>query len=216
MQAITREQLINKAVALLADGTVKYVLGWKKGEFDYDGYQSVMIKSFSELLGIRDTIQSPVLMSENHDETMTRFLIPTSNARILYVFEIKVDNYDEIYNRIAAEAEENEIEAEQVAIEAVEEIAEEVPTIEEIPAPVVAPVTEEKPVEAKPAIAEKKTVAPIVKKTTRTVTKERKVIKKAVPTAEIKKEDPKKIKHPWVKVLIAIVAVRVIRKITKK
>ena len=36
MQAITREQLINKAVALLADGTVKYVLGWKKGEFDYD------------------------------------------------------------------------------------------------------------------------------------------------------------------------------------
>lgn len=36
MQTVTYEQLINKAVALLADGTVKCVLGWKKGEFDYD------------------------------------------------------------------------------------------------------------------------------------------------------------------------------------
>lgn len=68
------------------------------GEFDYEGYQSVAIKTFPEMLGIRDTIQSPVLMSENSDETMTRFLIPT-NTKILYVFEIKVDNYDEIYNK---------------------------------------------------------------------------------------------------------------------
>ena len=66
------------------------------GEFDAEGYQIVMIKTFTEMLGIRDTIQAPVLMSENHDETMTRFLIPTSTS-ILYVFEIKVDNYDEIY-----------------------------------------------------------------------------------------------------------------------
>ncbi len=36
MQKITRDQLIEKAVALLADGTVSSVLGWKKGEFDYD------------------------------------------------------------------------------------------------------------------------------------------------------------------------------------
>lgn len=36
MQKITREQLIDKAVSLLADGTVSCVLGWKKGEFDYD------------------------------------------------------------------------------------------------------------------------------------------------------------------------------------
>ena len=68
------------------------------GEFEYEGYQIVNIKTFVEMLGIRDTIQSPVLMSENHDETMTRFLIPT-NTKILYTFEIKVDNYDDIYNR---------------------------------------------------------------------------------------------------------------------
>mgnify|MGYP003291242927 CR=1 FL=1 len=36
MQTITRDQLIEKAVSLLADGTVSCVLGWKKGEFDYD------------------------------------------------------------------------------------------------------------------------------------------------------------------------------------
>jgi len=72
------------------------------GEFDAEGYQIVPIKTFTEMLGIRDTIQSPVLMSENADETMTRFLIPT-NTKILYVFEIKVDNYDLIYNTPAEE-----------------------------------------------------------------------------------------------------------------
>lgn len=66
------------------------------GEFDSEGYQIVMIRSFTEMLGIRDTLQAPVLMTENSDETMTQFLIPT-NTKLLYVFEIKVDNYDEIY-----------------------------------------------------------------------------------------------------------------------
>ena len=36
MQAITREILVSKAAALLSDGTVDRVLGWKKGEFGYD------------------------------------------------------------------------------------------------------------------------------------------------------------------------------------
>ena len=36
MQKITRDQLIDKAVSLLNNGTVCAVLGWKKGEFDYD------------------------------------------------------------------------------------------------------------------------------------------------------------------------------------
>ena len=67
------------------------------GEFDTMGYQEIYIKSFVELLGIRDTIQSPILMSENLDKTCTKFLIPTT-TQLLYVFEIKVDNYDEIYN----------------------------------------------------------------------------------------------------------------------
>lgn len=36
MQTITREQLIDKAVSLLNAGTVSCVMGWTKGEFDYD------------------------------------------------------------------------------------------------------------------------------------------------------------------------------------
>ena len=36
MQALTREFLVEKATALLANGTVDRVLGWKRGEFDYD------------------------------------------------------------------------------------------------------------------------------------------------------------------------------------
>ncbi|MBE7047832.1 MAG: 4Fe-4S ferredoxin [Ruminococcaceae bacterium] len=36
MQKISREQLIDKAVSLLSNNTVEAVLGWKKGEFDYD------------------------------------------------------------------------------------------------------------------------------------------------------------------------------------
>ena len=67
-----------------------------EGEFDSEGYQIIVIKTFAEMLGIRDTLQAPVLMTENSDETMTQFLIPT-NTKLLYVFEIKVDNYDEIY-----------------------------------------------------------------------------------------------------------------------
>lgn len=72
------------------------------GEFCDSGYQTVMIKTFTEMLGIRDTIQSPILMTENRDETMTRFLIPT-NTKILYIYELKVDNYDAIYNTLPEE-----------------------------------------------------------------------------------------------------------------
>ena len=36
MQEVTRNALVEKASALLADGTVNRVLAWKRGEFDYD------------------------------------------------------------------------------------------------------------------------------------------------------------------------------------
>ena len=36
MQEIRREALVEKAVSLLENGTVSAVLGWEKGEFDYD------------------------------------------------------------------------------------------------------------------------------------------------------------------------------------
>ncbi len=64
--------------------------------FNTEGYQLLAVDTFAEMLAIRDTIQSPILMSENEDKTSTKFLIPT-NTKILYVFEIRVDDYDEIY-----------------------------------------------------------------------------------------------------------------------
>ena len=64
--------------------------------FNEEGYQLLFLDTFREMLEIRDTIQSPILMNENEDKTCTRFIIPT-HTKLLYVFEIKVDDYDEIY-----------------------------------------------------------------------------------------------------------------------
>jgi hypothetical protein len=88
-----------------------------EGQFDVSGYQVVPIKTFKEMLNIRDTIQSPILMFENVDQTVTEFIIPT-NTQILYMFEIKVDNYDDIYGTPEQDIceEEPEVEEEEVVI----------------------------------------------------------------------------------------------------
>ena len=67
--------------------------------FDRTGYQLLMMSDFTDLLEIRDTIQSPILMNENEDKTCTTFMIPT-NTKLLYIFEIKVADYDEIYKTV--------------------------------------------------------------------------------------------------------------------
>ncbi len=69
-----------------------------EGGFDTTGYQIVIIATFREMLAIRDTIQSPILMSENTDKTRAQFFIPTS-TKLLYLFEVKVDNYDKLYKK---------------------------------------------------------------------------------------------------------------------
>ena len=45
MQKITRQQLLDKAISLLDAGTVSSVIGWKKGEFDYDVTPAVFTDS---------------------------------------------------------------------------------------------------------------------------------------------------------------------------
>lgn len=91
------------------------------GEFDTEGYQIIRIKTFNEMLGIRDTIQSPILMFENKDQTMTEFVIPT-NTKLLYAFDIKVDNYDELYGLVPPEVE--------LVVDALEEEPEAEPEVE--------------------------------------------------------------------------------------
>lgn len=65
-------------------------------EFDPEGYQMLKVETFNQMLDIRDTVSRPILMYENHDRTCTRFIIPTDD-KLLYVHEIKVEDYDEIY-----------------------------------------------------------------------------------------------------------------------
>lgn len=64
--------------------------------FPMDGYKQVLVKTFDEMLDVRDTIGSPLLMHANEDGTATKFMIPTSTG-LVYVYEIRVENYDEIY-----------------------------------------------------------------------------------------------------------------------
>ena len=63
---------------------------------DMTGYRIMYVESFRDLLEIRDTIRSPILMNENEDKTCTSFMIPT-DTDVIYVYEIKVADFDEIY-----------------------------------------------------------------------------------------------------------------------
>ncbi len=94
---MTRNEDINYAIRIqkLVFNYKSYIQKINNG-FDTDGYQLLAVDTFNEMLCIRDTIQSPILMSENRDKTRTLFLIPT-NTKILYTYEIKVENYDELY-----------------------------------------------------------------------------------------------------------------------
>ena len=64
--------------------------------FATEGYQLVYIKTFNEMLEVRDTIGAPLLMYSNEDGTATTFYVP-STMGILYSYEIRVDDYDDIY-----------------------------------------------------------------------------------------------------------------------
>ena len=89
--------------------------------FDQTGYQVLCVDTFNEMLELRDTLQIPILMYENEDKTCTRFMIP-GGSQLLYTFEIKVENYDQLYAGPAAEI------AEEPATEPAAEIEAEEPT----------------------------------------------------------------------------------------
>lgn len=59
--------------------------------FNMRGYQALKVDSFYDMLEIRDTIQQPILMVENDDNTGAYFVIP-SNTKILYIYSLKVSD----------------------------------------------------------------------------------------------------------------------------
>ena len=194
-----------------------------EGEFDTTGYQTVYIKSFVELLGIRDTLQSPVLMSENPDQTCTSFLIPTS-TKILYIFEIKVDNYDAIYSKKPIILDTNaDIEAVAEAIATPDVVLSEIEFVpdddddfavadDEPGVEVVGVVWPERPHKNKvyryDPNGETLNEGDVVLVPTRDAEKDREVIRKAAVAHENHRVAPEHIKHP-LKKIIGIVKRRV-------
>ncbi len=90
--------------------------------FNSDGYQVLYVNTFAELLDIRDTLQMPVLMYENEDQTCSQFFI-AAPSKIMYLYEIKVENLV-ISSSIVCEEEPVEELAEAPAEEIVETAAE--------------------------------------------------------------------------------------------
>ena len=127
---LTRNHDVNYSIKVqrLVNGYRSFIQRVTNG-FDATGYQILEIASFREMLSIRDTIQSPVLMSENTDQTRTQFFIPT-NTKILYLFEVKVENYDELYGDHPEWIDDSLISTEKTSVEhkAAEEI---IPLIKE-------------------------------------------------------------------------------------
>lgn len=152
---VTYESRISRLVA-----AYKSYIQRLRNHFDVAGYQVLVLSEFSEMLEVRDTIQSPILMDENDDKTCTHFLIPTA-SNILYMFEIKVGDYDDIYAP-KAELEEvidisdtvSEAPTEEIAEAPREDITEVAEEIEIAEAPV-AEAAEEAAKEAAPTVSPK-------------------------------------------------------------
>lgn len=58
---------------------------------DTQDYQVLQVDSFPELLEIRDTLQSPVLMYENEDQTRTEFFVLSSGIEYLFTICVEED-----------------------------------------------------------------------------------------------------------------------------
>ena len=62
-------------------------------KFDLRGYQSLKVDNFTDMLEIRDTTNQPILMVENDSKSSAYFIIPT-NTKLLYIYNIKVSDYE--------------------------------------------------------------------------------------------------------------------------
>jgi len=56
---------------------------------DTKGYKVISINTFEEILGLRDTMQSPILMYTEEEEERTKFMILTDKIMYLYILGAK-------------------------------------------------------------------------------------------------------------------------------
>ncbi len=95
MQEITRELLVSKASELLANGTVDRVLGWKRGEFDYDVTPALFASA--------EELERDFVWSDFCGANFSKYLVKEtgrSDARVL-VFLKPCDTYS--FNQLLTE-----------------------------------------------------------------------------------------------------------------
>ena len=174
--------------------------------FEYEHYKVITLASFKEMLDIRDTVHSPILMYENEDQTCSIFVIPT-NTDLLYLYEIKVADYEEIYQTEKKDELGNTIIEKEVIVEKPVEVIKEVIVEKEVevviekPVEVIKEVIVEKPViVTKEVIVEKVVKEPVeVPNTIKVVKVERKekpiILEQKVDKPIVLEEKEKPVKN---------------------
>ena len=95
MQEITREALVERACALIADGKVDRVLGWRVGEFDYDAIPAIFLSA--------DELRSEFIWNDFCGANLSKYLIKATaktESRVL-VFLKPCDTYS--FNQLLTE-----------------------------------------------------------------------------------------------------------------
>lgn len=59
--------------------------------FDFEGYQKLEMKTFEDLLQIRDTISQPILMIETKLDKETDFIVP-GKGKVAYIYKLKIED----------------------------------------------------------------------------------------------------------------------------
>lgn len=84
----TAENVYEKEMKKILNNYSSYIQTMNN-DFDFSEYKLLIIKTFNDMLEIRDTIRQPILMKENSDKTGAYFMIP-SNSKILYIYRLDV------------------------------------------------------------------------------------------------------------------------------
>lgn len=74
-------------------------------EFDFSDNQILEVKSFEDLLQIKETLNEPILMTDKLSAMETYFFIPSE--KIIYVYELKMNNLRKIKEKRYKSIEEN-------------------------------------------------------------------------------------------------------------
>lgn len=77
-------------------------------DFNMEGYQILKVVNFVDLLEIRDTMHSPIIMIENKENLVTCFVIPTNN-QILYFYSLSAKQYALPEGKIESEKDEETV-----------------------------------------------------------------------------------------------------------